>query len=146
MLPPHATLLPTHPSISIFFISGPILGHPITLVPHRHHTITLSFHPTFRIPVLDHPNSKLWAGGQGRQAQRRRGIRHHTTPVIEPQTAVGDLSRNPPPGRHPSRRGARRLRDTRRSLRAPEEGARFSVGWGGVAADRSEGHRAFLDD
>src|SRR5580692_12643067 len=90
MLPPHATLLPTHPSISIFSISGPILGHPITLVPHRHHTITLSFHSTFRIPVLDHPNSKLWAGGQGRQAQRRRGIRFATNRMAEPQTAVGD--------------------------------------------------------
>ncbi len=39
-------LLPTHPSISIFSISlVPILGHPITLVPHRHHTITLSSIP-----------------------------------------------------------------------------------------------------
>jgi hypothetical protein len=116
MLPPHATLLPNHPSPS-----SPSLwshswspNHSGPPPPPHHHPV---FHPTFRIPVLDHPNSKLWAGGQGRQAQRRRGTRHHTNPVIEPQTAVGDPSRNQPLGRHPSRQAARRAGDT--PVRAP---------------------------
>jgi hypothetical protein len=53
--------------------------------PPNHTTIT----PTNRIPVLDHPNSKLWAGGQGRQAQRRRGTRITTNRLPRPQTPRG---------------------------------------------------------
>ena len=104
--PRHPCFPPIH--LHLLHLSGSHPWSPNHSGPPPPHTITLSFHPTFRIPVLDHPNSKLWAGGQGRQAQRRRGIRFATNRMAEPQTAVGDPSPNPPPGRHPSRRAARR--------------------------------------
>jgi hypothetical protein len=82
---------PTPPCPSIHhqhssLLSGPP-GHTTTLVPHRQpHTV---FHPTLQVPVLDHPYSKLWAGGQGRQAQRRRGTRIATNRLAEPTTGAG---------------------------------------------------------
>jgi|HubBroStandDraft_6_1064221.scaffolds.fasta_scaffold10621_4 hypothetical protein len=88
---PHATpanhTISTSLSLSLLSLSLWSPGHTTTLVPHRPPPPV--FHTTFRVPVLDHPNSKLWAGGQGRQAQRRRGTPHTTNRMIEPQTRWG---------------------------------------------------------
>ena len=89
MCTPHATpanhtTISTSLSLSSALSSLWSPGHTTTLVPHRPPPPV--FHTTFRVPVLDHPYSKLWAGGQGRQAQRRRGTRHTTNRMTDPQT------------------------------------------------------------
>jgi hypothetical protein len=108
--PPTPPCQPPPPSLLLYL--SPLLS--LSLVPWSHHhtgpppPTTTVFHTTFRVPVLDHPYSKLWAGGQGRQAQQRRGTRHTTNRMTEPQTRWGTC------------------RETRRRHDTPSDGYRDS--------------------
>ena len=144
MLPPPCCFPFVFFNLSFSLVSHP--GHTITLVPHRHHT-TPVFLSHVRIPVLDHPNSKLWAGGQGRQAQRRRGTRYATNPVAEPQTRWGTVAQ-PAPRATPPATGtatadaALAMASTQR--RSTTAGASAvssaSAGWGSARAARPRRH------
>ncbi len=137
----------SHPSISIFSISlvpflvTQSLWSPTATTPSPCPSI-----PRSGSRFLDHPNSKLWAGGQGTPSttQARDPAPHN--PSDRATNSGGGPVAQPAPDTTPPTTGSATAPQHPQKPRAPEEGARFSVGWGGVAADRSEGHRAFLDD